>query len=725
MKKVKSFIALLLSTTLAFSSVAYGATLPKKEETVYVTLTPTGSNKETIVSNWIHREDTSQPIQDFSSLKEITNVKGEEQPEQKGEDLIWNTDKEDLFYQGKTDKELPLSVQIQYFLDNQEIAPEELGGKNGHLKIKLEIQNNENHQKTVQGKSRKVFTPFAVAVAMNFPLDTFQNIQSNTGKIISDGTRKMGVFTIFPGMKESFEKQPNFIDLPDFIEVTADVENFEMGPIFITATSNIPNLDQLDKIKDLDELIDGIDQLQEASKQLAEGTDTLAEGQHLLYENLVKFTDGFKKYSQGSDQLLHGIDQLHQGSIQAKEGATQVANGLKAFDANMDQWSQGATQWSAGALEYGKQSTEFAKGALAVSQGTQEIVTASQQLSKGVNELTSGTEQLIQGQNQISKGMMESIEGIQSLKAGKEKEQKVVSLLLEGTERLNQAVSVLDKIPGTTGIVEKLREGLNKQQSTLLQLQKANEQSLQGFIALEQGLQQLQAGSVQMAEKLGELQQGQNQVAQGLNALGEGTKSLEPAAKQLMEGSQGLATGAAKLQESGTPLMEGAKGLKKGSLALTNGAQEVANGVTQLTKGTEELNAGAKQLKEGKEALDHGSTQLVDGAEKLAEGTEELKEHMHEFYEEGTKKLHDEVSSSLDDVDEVLEMKDVLVDLSKEYRSFSGTAENMDSSVSFVMRTEEIKRPEIKKQMVLPLEEKENTSSSFLEKLFSFFKKSK
>ena len=43
--------------------------------------------------------------------------------------LAWNTDGADIYYQGTTDKELPVGVQLTYYLDGQEIAPEDLKGK--------------------------------------------------------------------------------------------------------------------------------------------------------------------------------------------------------------------------------------------------------------------------------------------------------------------------------------------------------------------------------------------------------------------------------------------------------------------------------------------------------------------------------------------------------------------------------------------------------------------
>lgn len=43
--------------------------------------------------------------------------------------LVWNAGGEDIYYQGKSKEELPVSVKLTYYLDGKEISPNELAGK--------------------------------------------------------------------------------------------------------------------------------------------------------------------------------------------------------------------------------------------------------------------------------------------------------------------------------------------------------------------------------------------------------------------------------------------------------------------------------------------------------------------------------------------------------------------------------------------------------------------
>ena len=84
---------------------------------------------------------------DKSNLKEVKNLKTDEKVLGKNGYLNWNEDKKDIYYQGKTDKNLPVELTVKYYLDNKEIKNSELEGKTGHLKIVLSSKTIDMKQK--------------------------------------------------------------------------------------------------------------------------------------------------------------------------------------------------------------------------------------------------------------------------------------------------------------------------------------------------------------------------------------------------------------------------------------------------------------------------------------------------------------------------------------------------------------------------------------------------
>ena len=72
----------------------------EKEETVYVFTDASGNPQNITVSNWLKNEDNLTAIEDNTTLSDIKNVKGDETFDQSGQNLTWNLNGADIFYQG-------------------------------------------------------------------------------------------------------------------------------------------------------------------------------------------------------------------------------------------------------------------------------------------------------------------------------------------------------------------------------------------------------------------------------------------------------------------------------------------------------------------------------------------------------------------------------------------------------------------------------------------------
>ena len=70
-----------------------------KEETVYVELDSLGHTVDKTSSIWLHSEAPLNEVKDKSTLKDVVNVKGDEEPTIKNDELVENRRKE-LYYQG-------------------------------------------------------------------------------------------------------------------------------------------------------------------------------------------------------------------------------------------------------------------------------------------------------------------------------------------------------------------------------------------------------------------------------------------------------------------------------------------------------------------------------------------------------------------------------------------------------------------------------------------------
>lgn len=212
-----------------------------KTETVYVNLKANGDVSKVSVSDWLHTDKNEVYVDDMSDLDNITNVKSKVTPVTDGEKLRWNMPDTDLYYSGTTDRELPISVQLKYYLDGKEIKPEDLAGKSGEVKIDIKMINNASKDGFVNGKKHKVYLPMLVVGGMVLPEGTFSGVTVKNGQSIGDGSKEIVVFTGMPGFSESLGfSEKDLGDLGGLVigseaSVTATVENFSLGNLYFAA----------------------------------------------------------------------------------------------------------------------------------------------------------------------------------------------------------------------------------------------------------------------------------------------------------------------------------------------------------------------------------------------------------------------------------------------------------------------------------------------------------
>lgn len=314
-----------------------------KEETVYIIADSEGKAESTIVSEWLKNPEKKDVLSDTSDLKEIENVKGSETFEQKGNVLDWQANGKDIYYQGTTSKEAPVTTKITYYLDGKKISAKDLAGKSGKVKIRFDYTNTQ--------KDGDVYVPFAVISGMMLD-DTFTNVQVTNGKVISNGDGNIVMGIAMPGLKESLDiKESDFdedVSIPDYVEVTADVENFELD-MTMTVVTGLTEFSSNTSL-DLSELDDKIDDLTSAAGQLKDGSKELSDGMGTLNGKMGEFTDGVSSlqngvaaYTDGAKKLADGIATLKGETGLLVSGVSDLVssigtlnNGVKTLDSALN-----------------------------------------------------------------------------------------------------------------------------------------------------------------------------------------------------------------------------------------------------------------------------------------------------------------------------------------------------------------------------------------------------
>ena len=152
---------------------------------------------------------------------------------------------------------------------------------------------------------------------------------------------------------------------------------------------------------------------------------------------------------------------------------------------------------------------------------------------------------------------------------------------------------------------------------------------------------------------------------------------------QLQAGSSQVANGAKELSYNSKKINDAVGALYNGTTTLTQGGRALSQGVLELA-------SGGNSLVEGSNSLKTASSQILEGTEKLENGTSELYDGVSKLKKEGLDQISDKGNTALDSIDGFVEVKDELVQMSKDYGVYSGLSDEMDGVVKFVMRSNSI-----------------------------------
>ena len=323
-----------------------------KDETVYVIAAADGGPREIIVSDWIKNAMHTSSISDATGLTDIVNVKGSESFCREGDSLgVWDADGNDIYYQGSIEKELPVDMKVEYFLNGNRISPDELAGKSGHVVIRFSYINNQKQRVMINGEEKEMYVPFVALTTMMLDNGKFRNVEVSKGKVINDGEHLMVVGYAMPGMQENLEVEKEDLDIPDYVEISGDVSDFQLAATMTMVSNSIFHELDMDTSGSMDELSGDLDELQDAMNQLMDGCGELYDGISELYDKSGDLKEGTDKMHDGAVELSDGARSLKDGAGTLNAGAVQLNEGLETLNARNDDLVAGAKAEFEGLLQ--------------------------------------------------------------------------------------------------------------------------------------------------------------------------------------------------------------------------------------------------------------------------------------------------------------------------------------------------------------------------------------
>ncbi len=407
----------------------------QKDEVVYVMADAQGNTQKIIVSDCLKNANGDSTIKDASSLSDIVNVKGDESYTVDADgNLVWNAAGSDIYYQGTTDKELPVDVSISYELEGEEISPEDLVGKTGNVTIRFTYTNNEKTTVEVNGKEKEVYVPFAMISGALLPAEHFSDIEVTNGRVISEGDNNVVVGIAFPGLKDSInidslkdkaiddeaKEKLDEVEIPETVEIHAYATDFEMNQTMTMAMSDLLSDLNLDDTLDIDtsKITDSMNELKDATQQLKDGSTELNDGMASLQEGAQTLADKSRDLDSGAGELVSGIGTLNEGAASLNSGADELNSGAGSLKDGAASLNEGAATLNNGAGSLKDGISQVNSGAESLNSGAASLDSGIKTLQAGTGQLASGASTLNVGAKQLQAGIQSASDAVDAIKGG-------------------------------------------------------------------------------------------------------------------------------------------------------------------------------------------------------------------------------------------------------------------------------------------------------------------
>lgn len=620
----------------------------EKDETVYVLTEADGSVKKVIVSDWINDTYNNNTLTDTSSPSNV-------------------------------ERELPVDLTVSYKLDGKSISADDIVGKSGKVTIRFDYNNKQYESVSVNGKTEKIYVPFAMLSGMIMDNNTFSNIEVTNGKLINDGDRTAVIGIAFPKLRENLDLNANTVDIPDYVEVTADAENFNLDMTVTVATNEIFNEMNTSKLDSADQLVKSMDKLESSMTELINGSSSLYNGLYTLLCKSDELVTGVNSLTDGAGKLKDGVTAIDDGAKSLLVGATELSTGLNTLSQNSATLNSGAKQVfetllatadkqiSAAGIKCPKLTIEnYAE----VLNGIIASLDDTAVYNQALNEVTAAVESnRSQIEKQVTAAVNSQIE-VQATAAVREQVKAQVINAATGMtyEEYNNAVTAGTISADIQNNIEKMTDS-QMESNTVRTTIAANVKDTMGSEEVKQTI----AKNIEL------------QISKAIsdNMASDAVQSKLTAAS---EGAQAIISLKASLDSYNTFYLglisytAGVDDAARGCKQLVSGATDLKDGTANLASGTETLYNGISQIKDGTPALTDGVSQLKDGSMQLSDG-------LKKFNDEGISKLTQLVKG---DVNGIAARLRATVNVSRHYRSFVSMGNAADSQVKFIYRTDEI-----------------------------------
>ena len=601
-------------------------------------------------------------------------------------------------------KELPISIDITYTLDGKEVNPESLEGKSGHLVIRYDYKNKQSQMMNVNGRQERIYVPYAVVTGIIFEDECFKNISAENGKVIDDGSHTVVTGIALPGLQSNLKVNKSDIDIPEFVEISADIENYEHPEALTIATNEMFKELDADSINSIDDLKGQMNKLTDAMSQLMDGSKKLYDGLVTLSEKSNELKDGVDKLYDGASVLNSGAKDLDAGVLQLQNGAGELAAGLSALTSNNEALQGGALTVYNTLLSVGTEQLQAAfpeTPALTMGNYTQVLDGLIAKLDPEAVDATARAQVTAQVESnratvveQVTAAVRTQVEAKVTAGVTENVKSQITAAVESQRDAIKTQVLASLETPMTLEQYNAAVEAGMLTEEQIAAIEGATDSAVKGVI--EQKLatlmktEEVKATISTMTDTAMAGEEAQNNISVFTETkiqelISEGMQS-DVVQSQLAAAAAGLQS----VSNLKTSLLSydafynGVVTYTNGVLTALDGANELKNGVDTLKAGSSKLTDGAGQLFDGVSQMKGNTPALIDGVNQLKDGSSKLADGITQLNDEGINKL---VNAYNGDIEPLIARVKATVNAAKVHDTFAGVSAEKDSEIKFIYRT--------------------------------------
>ncbi|MDX8045850.1 YhgE/Pip domain-containing protein [Gracilibacillus sp. S3-1-1] len=516
--RIKRLLLLLMISVLVLSpfTMVSASTTPAKDEVVYTTLASTGEELDTYVVNSFEMNEEGEVVDygDYTAVKNLTDLS---EISQSGDEVSFEGSGDSFYYQGTLDnKSLPWKFSVDYKLNGEEMNPEEMLGKDGHLTLEIKTSTNKD--------ANSVFIEnYLLQISLTLDGDKYQQIKAEDATIANAGMNKQATFTVMPENDADFE-------------IHADVTDFEMDGMEISAIPSSMSVDT----PDVDDVTEDFETLADATAELDDGVGELVDG-------IADLTSGVTELKDGSSEYEKGIKQVSDGSSDLLSGSESIDQALKTMKNAMDQDVETGdfTALQTGLEQIAEGLQNASEGLATLQENYQAAYQALDQAIDNVPEASVSENEIAElyqsgADQEVLDKLVQSYEAAQVVKATYEQVREAfgaVSPTLEevtsGHDEMASSLSTMAAQIAAASEGTDIQESLNELQQGLTSLS-------DNYAEFHTGLQQYTNGVDELANVYHDLHNGIVEVDNGTAEFGNGVKELHDGTTELADSTSDL-----------------------------------------------------------------------------------------------------------------------------------------------------------------------------------------